>query len=163
MQTYPQPQAYPQNNVPMGGPAQAAAGASPATGYGNYEFNETENGVLQALGSRVKIWGVIAIIVGALYTLGGCFFFVRPALISYLVTGIVQIVIGATFFGAGGSLTKVVATQGNDVAHLMEGAKKLSRAFTIQIVMAVIGFLLVCLAVLLAIVLAVAAGASGAH
>jgi hypothetical protein len=159
MQTYPQPQTFPQpNTAPIAGPA-----AAPATGYGAYEFNENENGVLQSLSSRVKIWGIIAIAIGALYTLGGCFFFVRPALISYLFTGIVQIVIGATFVGAGSSLSKVVATQGSDIAHLMEGAKKLSRAFTIQIVMAIIGFVLVCLAVLLAIVLAVAAGASGAH
>ncbi len=153
MQTYPQTPNYaPQNAAPNAFPG-AAAGA--ATGYGNYEFNENENVVLKALGGRVKIWGVIAIVVGALYTLAGMFFFLKPALLTYLVTGIINIVVGATFFGAGNALNRVTSTQGNDLSHLMMGAQKLSRAFTIQIVTAIIGFVLViaafCIGVLIAI------------
>lgn len=157
MQSFPQ-QAMPQNPTAIPGAFPAGA-AAPA--YGQYEFNETENGVLRTLSGRVKIWGIIAIVIGALYTFGGMFFFLKPALLTYLVTGIVQIVIGATFVGAGGALGRVVSTQGNDLSHLMNGAQKLSRAFTIQIVMAIVGFVLVIAAFFIALAIAIAHSGGG--
>ena len=156
MQTYPQTPGYAPSQATSPSPntfPQATPG-TPA-GYGSYEFNENENRVLGALGGRVKVWGIIAIVVGALYTIGGMFFFLKPALLTYLFTGIINIVVGATFFGAGNALHRVTSTQGSDLSHLMAGAQKLSRAFTIQIVTAIIGFVLViaafCIGVLIAI------------
>ena len=124
--------------------------------FGQYEFNHSENQVLGALSTRVKVWGIIGIVIGGINALCGLFFFLAPSLLITLVSGVVQIVIGVTFVGAGQALSRVVETQGNDLAHLMKSAQTLSRAFVIQAVMTIVLAVLTIAAFLIAFVMAAA-------
>lgn len=119
--------------------------------YGNYEFNEYENTVIDKTASRMKLWGIISTVIGSLQIVESCGMFVSPSYATNLPAGIVAIVVGVTFMGAGNSLKSVVTTQGNDMMHLMQAMQKMSSAFIIEIICAIVGF---CLAVLGAILIA---------
>jgi len=128
--------------------------------FGNYEFNEYENSIIDKTASRAKLWGIISTVIGALYVLGSCGMVANPGLAANLPSGIVSIVIGITFMGAGNSLKSIVTSQGSDMMHLGQAMQKMSSAFMIQIVCAIIAFALVVLVVLLAMFVFVAAAAS---
>lgn len=128
--------------------------------YGNYEFNEYENSVIDKAASRAKLWGIISTVIGALYVLGSCGAIASPSLAMNLPSGIVSIVIGVTFMGAGNSLKSIVTSQGSDMMHLGQAMQKMSSAFMIQIVCAIIGFALVVIVALLAVFVFVAAAAT---
>ena len=139
-----------------GGPGMMGAGA-----YGNYEFNETENAIIDKAASRAKLWGIISTTIGALECLASCGAVASPGLATNLPTGIVAIVVGITFMGVGNSLKMVVQTQGADLMHMMQALDKMSGAFMVQIVCAIVGFVLTLLAfMLVAFVLVAAAAAS---
>ena len=155
----PAPQGFgppPNPYAPAGAP-----GMGGFAGYGQYEFNEMENGVIAKTAGRAKTWGIIAIVIGSIEVLSGFAFFVSPGLLLNFITGIAQIVIGVTFLGVGGSLTSVVNTQGNDIEHMMGALNKLSTAFMIQIIMAIIQAVLIALAILLVIFVFAAMAVSG--
>ena len=141
----------------------ASPGAMPGMGmgmgsYGNYEFNDMENQIIDKVAGRAKLWGIISTVIGILQTLGSCTAVASPGAAVYLPLGIVGIIIGVTFMGVGTSLKNVVNTQGNDVAHMMQALQKLGSAFMIQIVCTIICVVMVVLFMILAIfVLAVAA------
>ena len=142
--------------------AQGAPGMMGGGGaYGSYEFNETENAIIDKAASRAKLWGIISTTIGALECLASCGAVASPGLATNLPTGIVAIVVGITFMGVGNSLKMVVQTQGNDLAHMMQALDKMSGAFMVQIVCAIVGFVLTLLAfMLVAFVLVAAAAAS---
>jgi hypothetical protein len=128
----PPPGAMPQQNP------YAAPGAAPGMGgmgmqYGNYEFNELENGIIEKTASRAKLWGWISTVLGALQLLGGsCGAIANVQMAFYVPYGIVMLIVGITFIGVGNSLRSVVDTQGNDIAHMMQALQKLGSAFLIQ-------------------------------
>ncbi|HVH45424.1 MAG TPA: hypothetical protein VM925_23885, partial [Labilithrix sp.] len=102
----------------------------------------------------------ISTTIGALQIMGSCGMFASPTLATYLPAGIVAIVVGVTFIGAGNSLRAVVSTQGNDLMHLMQAMQKMSTAFIIEIICAVVGFVLAVIGVLLLMFVFVAVAAS---
>jgi hypothetical protein len=128
--------------------------------YGNYEFNEYENSIIDKTASRAKLWGIISTTIGALQIVGSCGMFASPTLATYLPAGIVAIVVGVTFIGAGNSLKSVVTTQGNDLMHLMQAMQKMSTAFIIEIICAIVGFVLAVIGILLVMFVFVAVAAS---
>ncbi len=128
--------------------------------YGNYEFNEYENSIIDKTASRAKLWGIISTTIGGLELLGSCGMFASPALATYLPAGIVAIVVGVTFIGAGNSLKAVVTTQGNDMMHMMQAMQKMSTAFIIEIICALVGFALAVIGIVLVMFVFVAAAAS---
>jgi hypothetical protein len=128
--------------------------------FGSYEFNDFENTILDKTAARARLWGIISTTIGALQIMGSCAMFASPPLATYLPAGIVAIVVGITFIGVGNSLRSVVTTQGNDLMHLMAAMHKLSTAFIIQIICAVVGFVLAIIAVLLVMFVFVAVAAS---
>jgi hypothetical protein len=111
--------------------------------YGNYEFNEYENSVIEKAAGRMKLWAIISTVVGAIQLVGSCGMFVDPKFATNLPTGIVAIVVGITFVGAGNSLKSVVTTQGNDLMHMMQALQKMGTAFLIQAICAIVSFVLV--------------------
>ena len=117
--------------------------------YGTYEFNEYENSIIDKTASRAKLWGIISTTVGALQILASCGMFASATFATYLPAGIVAIVVGVTFIGAGNSLKSVVTTQGNDLMHLMQAMQKMSSAFIIEIICAIVGFVLAVIAMIL--------------
>jgi hypothetical protein len=146
---------------PYGGaPPQMMGPGMMSPQYGNYEFNEYENSIIDKTASRAKLWGIISTTIGALQIVGSCGMFASPSLATYLPAGIVAIVVGVTFIGAGNSLKSVVTTQGNDLMHLMQAMQKMSTAFIIEIICAIVGFVLAVLGVILLMFVFVAVAAS---
>jgi len=145
---------------PGAGPyAPPGAGFAPSPGitnYGTYEFSEMENQIIEKTASRAKTWGIISIVIGALQALVGLGSFAAPQLAGTLIQGIVSIIIGVTFLGAGNSLKAVVDTQGNDIPHMMTALQKIGSAFFIQIVMTIIAVVLVGLVLILVFFVAAA-------
>jgi hypothetical protein len=140
-------------------PPVAGFGA-PAMNYGNYEFSEMENQVIEKAGSRARTWGIISIIIGALQLFGTLGAIANPGLIIYLPQGIIGIIVGVTFLGAGSSLKTVVDTQGNDIPHMMTALQKMGSAFFIQIIVTLIGVLLVAMLVFFVILVGVGSALS---
>ena len=145
---------------PYGAPQMGGAPGMMSGSYGNYEFNDMENQIIDKTASRAKLWGIISTTIGALQVLQSCGAVASPILAISLPTGIVMIVVGVTFMGVGSSLKMVVQTQGNDLMHMMQALQKMGSAFTVQIVAYVIGFVLTVLAFMLVAFVLVAAAAS---
>lgn len=154
----PGPQNFAPNPYPQpGGPP---GGFAPAPSYGNYEFNEYENSVIDKTASRVKLWGIVSIVIGAFQILSSCGMFARADLATNLPVGIVGIVVGVTFLGAGNALKAVVQTQGNDLMHMMQALEKMSSAFMIQMICLVVAFVLAAIIAVIAMFVLAAVAAS---
>ena len=129
-----------------GPPPPAGFGAPPGMlgggAYGSYEFNDTENSVIDRAASRVKLWGIISTTICALQCFSSCGAVANPTFAANLPTGIVAIVVGISFMGVGNSLKSVVQTKGNDLMHMMQALDKMSGAFMVQIMCAIVGFVL---------------------
>lgn len=145
--------------APAGPPNMAMGGWNPAQ-FGNYEFNDFENSIIDKTAGRAKLWGIISTVIGALQLVGSCGMVANPGMASYLPSGIIALVVGITFMGVGNSLKSVVQTQGNDMMHMMQAMQKLGSAFMIQIIATIIGIVLIALIVVLAMFVFVAAAAS---
>jgi Family of unknown function (DUF5362) len=145
---------------PYGAPQGVAPGMMGGGSYGSYEFNDTENAIIDKAASRAKLWGIISTVIGALQCVSSCFAIASPGLATNLPTGIVAIIVGIVFMGVGNSLKMVVQTQGNDLMHMMQALDKMSSAFMVQIILAIVGFVLTAVAFLVVFFLVVAAAAS---
>ena len=152
---YPQ---QPQQSPYGGGGMPPMVGGGGA--YGNYEFNDTENAIIDKTASRAKLWGIISTTIGALQVVASCGAVASPGLATYFITGVIAIIVGVTFMGVGNSLKSVVNTQGSDLVHMMQALDKMSGAFLVQIVCAVIGFVLAAVAFVIIAFVIVAAAAS---
>lgn len=128
--------------------------------YGTYEFNDYENSVIDKAAGRMKLWGIISTVIGALQFLGSCGMFVDAKYATNLPTGIVAIVVGITFMGAGNSLKSVVTTQGNDLMHMMQALQKMGSAFLIETICTIVGFILMAIVLVLVAFVFVAVAAS---
>ncbi|MDB4941844.1 MAG: hypothetical protein JWP97_1378 [Labilithrix sp.] len=154
---------YPPN--PYGAPQQPGMGGMPpmmggGASYGNYEFNDTENAIIDKAASRAKLWGIISAAIGGLQVLSSCGAVANAGLATNFPSGVVAIIVGVTFLGLGNSLKAVVQTQGNDLMHMMQALDKMSSAFMVQIVCAIIGFVLTAIAFVIIAFVLVATAAS---
>lgn len=153
---------YPPN--PYGAQQPGFGGAPPMMGggaaYGNYEFNEAENAVIDKAAARAKLWGIISTVIGVLQVLSSCGAVANAGLATNFPSGVIAIIVGVTFLGVGNSLKAVVQTQGNDLMHMMQALDKMSSAFMVQIVCAIIGFVLTAIAFVIVAFVLVAAAAS---
>ncbi len=143
---------------PYGAP-QGAPGMMSGS-FGNYEFNEMENQIIDKTASRAKLWGIISIVVGSLNIMSSCGGFAKADMFLNGPTGIVGIIVGIAFLGVGNSLKQVVQTQGSDLMHLMQALQKMSGAFMVQIVCTIVGWVLGFLLLMGVVFLAVAVAAS---
>jgi hypothetical protein len=160
-QAQPQPQPQPQYALPYGAPMPAQYAGAGGYGFGNYEFNDTENGIIAKTAGRAKTWGIISIVVGALYLLSVLFFIFSPLLLINIAPGIGGIIMGISFLGVGSSLNSVVQTQGNDVQHMMQATEKLGSACLTQIIVTIVQALMYALLVVLVIFVLMVAIATG--
>jgi hypothetical protein len=145
--------------APYGG---GAPGAPPApVQWGGYEFSEAENAVIAKTAGRAKLWGIISIVVGSLYTLSTCGAFASPTFLTNLPSGVIGIVVGIFFVSVGNALNAVVQTQGNDIQHIMEALQKMGTAFLVQIITTLVGVGLAVLVIVLMMFVFAAAAASG--
>src|SRR5690606_14923563 len=154
------PYGAPQGGPQIGGMPGGMAGMPMGAQFGNYEFNDFENSVIDKTAGRAKLWGIVSTVIGALQLLGSCGMVANASYATYLPSGIIALVVGITFIGVGNSLKSVVQTQGNDMMHMMQAMQKLGSAFMIQIIATIIGIVLVALIMVLAMFVLVAAAAS---
>ena len=154
----PNPYGAPQGGPQMGG--MPGMGMPMGAQFGNYEFNDFENQIIDKTAGRAKLWGIISTVIGALQLVGSCGMVANASYATYLPSGIIALVVGITFIGVGNSLKSVVQTQGNDMMHMMQAMQKLGSAFMIQIIATIIGIVLVALIMVLAMFVLVAAAAS---
>ena len=104
----------------------------------DYEFSELENRTVGKAGTWATALGVVLFIQAGL------------ALINLnIINAVVQLVIGLMLFQAGRAFKRVVVTEGNDLIHLMEALGKLSSAFTIRIVVVLVGVVFAVIALLI--------------
>jgi hypothetical protein len=128
--------------------------------FGNYEFNDFENSIIDKSAGRAKLWGIISCVIGGLQILGSCGMVSNAQYATYLPSGIIAIVVGITFIGVGNSLKSVVQTQGNDMMHMMQAVQKLGSAFLIQAIAYIIYAIVVALLIVLLMFVFVAVAAS---
>jgi hypothetical protein len=167
---YGAPPGYTQPAAPYGGgpPSMgqnpyAAPGAPMGAyqGYGQYEFNDMENQIIDKTAARAKLWGWISAVIGALQLFGGtCGSLANAGMAVYVPYGIVMLIVGITFIGVGNSLRMVVQTQGNDIAHMMQALQKLGNAFFIQAIAFIVMVVLVAVISVLVFFVLIAAAAS---
>ena len=143
------PSQAPQSGADRTLPANANPFATPGAqgGYGRYEFNDKENDVIARAANRTRAWGVLSMLLGGMNVIAGGIAFLYPILLANLVSGVVSMVVGASFVRAARSLSSVVTTQGDDVRHMMEALDRVSTALVVQMVSTLIGFCLAALAV----------------
>lgn len=153
----PQQPNFAPNPYQQGGPP---GGFAPAPSYGNYEFNEYENSVIDKTAGRIKLWGIVSIVIGGFQILSSCGMFANATYATNLPVGIVGIVVGVTFLGAGNALKAVVQTQGNDLMHMMQALEKMSSAFLIQMICLVVAFVLAAIVAVIAVFILAAVAAS---
>lgn len=98
--------------------------------YGQYEFSDTENAVIGQTGGWVNAWGIIQVIVGGLAAIGSAAVIIvglaatsRGSLIgglSYACYAGFLVFLGVNFTRAAGAFKRVVSSQGNDIALMMQ-------------------------------------------
>lgn len=115
----------------------------------DYEFDETQNQTIASAALWARILGIVMIVVGVL-SLVNC----------NVITLIINLIVGVNLLGGGSSLSMVVKTQGNDIAHMMQAIGKLGSAFKTRVIATLIGLVLVCLVFAVVFVLALAGAAS---
>lgn len=131
----------------------------PGTSPGGYEFSPAEDAVISDTAKWVGIFAWFAIVGGLLMALVGLV--TIPAGLVNVVIGAVYLVIGIWFRGAAKSLSLVVTTAGNDVAHLMEALGNLKSAFMAMVILVAVGFALGILVAVLAATATMMAGGGG--
>ena len=128
---------------------------TPLQGTGGYEFTQAQNKVLDKFASRMLWAGVVHIVFGALQLVGNCPIQSGGGKLSISATSgpfhVVIIIVGAMLVSASRSFQRIVATQGDDIKHLMAAFGSLSRAALAEI----ISFIIIGIFALLLIVLLV--------
>jgi hypothetical protein len=126
---------------------------------GDYEFNESENMVLRELAGSMSFVGVFNVIGGVLLMLLGvlALFAAGPVALVYIVQGIVNLLIGIWTRSSAGGFTRVVETEGNDIANMMHALGELRRVYNLQKIVIIVTMVLVALAIVGVVLLGVRA------
>jgi len=115
----------------------------------DYEFDDAQNATIASAALWARVLGVVMIVVG-----------VASLLNCNVITLIINLIVGVNLLGGGSSLSMVVSTQGNDIAHMMQAIGKLGSAFKTRVIATLIGLVLICLFFAVVFVLAIAGAAS---
>lgn len=110
-----------------------------------YEFDAQQNATISSAALWARVLGVTLIVAG-----------VASLVNCNVISFVLDLVIGIYFLGGGSSLSMVVNTQGNDVAHMMQALGKLGTAFKIRVIFTIVVVVLMCIFVALVMLLAIA-------
>ena len=113
---------------------------APITESAEYEFSPVENQTISKTAKWAKVLGIILFVEAGVNLLDFD--------LSNLVSSVISIAIGLAFYRASESLNAVVNIQGNDVGFMMQAMDKLSTAFQIRIVLAILAIVFIGLALL---------------
>ncbi len=121
---------------------------------GEYEFSAEQNTVVGSLAGKMKIVGIIMIVMGTLTFLSG--FFGDK---SNIFVGLLNAAIGFFTMNAAKSFQLIVDTQGNDMTNLMNAFSQLIKLYTIELWLYAITIFVIILGMIVVAVLG--AGAAG--
>ena len=100
---------------------------------GSYEFNSTQEKLVQALANKMRFVSFFLIAIGILRFITGIVALIRGApLINAIISGIIMLLIGFWTYTAASSFNRIVKTQGNDIENLMNALKELRKLYTLQ-------------------------------
>ena len=140
--------------------------APPMPAAASYEFNDAENVTIASTARFARMWGIISLATGVLTLIIGVLLVVlfaaattlatastsgptamKPAMIvaigaSLIPSSLVSIIGGIFYLRSGASLQRVVETQGNDIPLLVDAVRALSRAFMIEAIAMMVGFVI---------------------
>lgn len=134
---------------------------------GTYEFDQSQNKLIQQLANRMNFVAYVGIISGVVAIVGGLFVAVLSgasaedqrelgALVGDALSSILQggflVIIGALTQQAAAAFTKVVETQGNDIEYLMRALGNLKVIYTIQFWLFIVAFALIGIFLAIAII-----------
>jgi hypothetical protein len=118
---------------------------------GTYEFDHAQNQQIGRTGLWARTLGIVLIAQGAVGLLD-----ITTNAIGSIIGLAIALAIGLAFFKGGGALQRVVDTEGLDMPHMLESLSEVTRAFTIRIVLVLIGLGFVLLALLFVLLVAAA-------
>ena len=102
-----------------------------------YEFDAAQNALLGDLGLKMRFVGMFALVIGVLVLLGSVLALNTNInasvydLSGAFISGLLYIVLGAWTRSAGASFTRVVATKGADISHLMDALADVRQVYTL--------------------------------
>ncbi|PSO58683.1 MAG: hypothetical protein BRC47_00140 [Cyanobacteria bacterium QS_7_48_42] len=122
---------------------------------GSYEFNSTQEKLVQALANKMRFVSFFLIAIGILRFITGIVALIRGApLIDAIISGIIILLIGFWTYTAASSFNRIVKTQGNDIENLMNALKELRKLYTLQFWL----FIIVLIAIIIAIIASIFTG-----
>jgi hypothetical protein len=135
-----------------------AAPTPAAPAAGGYEFTQVENVTIQRTGRLAHAWGILSVALGIvmLGMTAAIIFFMGP--LQHAIEGslpgqaglvvaigsslgplaLVNLCCGGFYIQAGGALTAVVKTQGDDITHMLRGLDALRFAFQVEAIAALV-------------------------
>ncbi|PSP24471.1 MAG: hypothetical protein BRC55_07120 [Cyanobacteria bacterium SW_8_48_13] len=122
---------------------------------GSYEFNSTQEKLVQALANKMRFVSFFLIAIGILRFITGIVTLIRgDPLIDAIISGIIILLIGFWTYTAASSFNRIVKTQGNDIENLMNALKELRKLYTLQFWL----FIIVLIAIIIAIIASIFTG-----
>lgn len=135
------------------------------TSSGGYEFTGEQNRLINDLGDKMSFVGLFVVIVGVLYFVLGTMAAVIPSKLGaqerltlglvYILTGVLQLIVGIWTRQASVAFHDIVRTQGADISHLMDALAAIRKLYTLQYWVILISLIMLIVGVLAFLVLAV--------
>lgn len=117
-----------------------------------YEFNQSHNQLIKDLAQKMRFVSYFLIALGVLLIIGGIVS-VRSGLISGIINGVLQILIGFWTTKAASSFKLIVDTQGNDIENLMIALEQLRKLYTLQYWLILIALIFIAIALITGLIL----------
>ncbi len=132
-----------------------------------YEFDNSQNQVIEQLAHKMRFCGIFLIIVGVIIALPGVLtlsgILIMPGIAlpgltlliaaMYFLNALFYIVVGMWTVKAASSFKLIVDTTGNDISHLMNALGELKKLYTLQYTLLIIGIIGIVLLVIASVVL----------
>jgi len=119
-----------------------------------YEFNNSQNQLIQELSKKMRFVSYFLIGLGLLSAVGGLILLARGGLVN-VIQGVVQILIGFWTQKAASAFRLIVDTQGNDIENLLGALGELRKLYTLQYWLYIIALVFVVIGIALAITLGI--------
>ena len=117
-----------------------------------YEFNQSHNHLIKDLAQKMRFVSYFLIALGVLLIIGGIVS-VRSGLISGIINGVLQILIGFWTTKAASSFNLIADTQGNDIENLMIALEQLRKLYTLQYWLILIALIFIVIALITGLIL----------
>jgi hypothetical protein len=107
-----------------------------------YEFTEAQNEELKVLGSRMRLFGIVVVLVALLLLAGAAVVYSRLqeplSMIGLMgLSAVYLLVLGGPKLGISGSFSKIVETSKNDIDLLMNALGGLQMVFLLNCVVVI--------------------------